>query len=326
LTQNGQQWTSGRRHALIVSGLLLASVYVAGALLADAGRLADALRQLGWAGCAAVLGLSAANYLLRFGRWQYYLAKMGRSLPAGRHLLVYLSGFAFTVSPAKAGEAVRSLYLRDQGVTYSESIAALFVERLLDLFAIVALAGIIVIDRAAYRPLLLATAALLTVVLVAVCQRFLPLWVERFAARAPRRAARPLGALANLLRSSRSLLRPRPLLFGIAIGLMAWTAEGVGFRFICQGLHIDGSVGTFIGIYALAVLAGSAAFFLPAGIGGMEIVMTTLLVEQGAALRVAIVATLLCRLATLWFAVILGVGAAARIELSDRQLRPRVAP
>jgi uncharacterized protein (TIRG00374 family) len=326
LTQNAQQWTSGRRRALIVSGLLLASVYVAGALLADAGRLADALRQLGWWGCAAILGLSAANYLLRFCRWQHYLAKLGRSLPAGRHLLVYLSGFAFTVSPAKAGEAVRSLYLRDHGVTYSESIAALFVERLLDLFAIVALAGIMVINRPAYRPLLFATAALLTIVLIGVCQRILPLWVERFAARFRGRAARLLGALSSLLRSSRSLLHPRPLLFGFAIGLTAWAAEGLGFYFICQGLHVDGGVGTFIGIYALAVLAGSAAFFLPAGIGGMEIVMTTLLVEQGATLRVAIVATLLCRLATLWFAVILGVGAAAGIELSDRQLRPRVAP
>jgi glycosyltransferase 2 family protein len=324
--ETSQQWSSGKRRVLIVSGLLLASIYVVGALLTDAGRLADALRQLGWRGCAAVLGLSAANYLLRFCRWQYYLTTLGRSLPAGRHLLVYLSGFAFTVSPAKAGEAIRSLYLRDHGVTYSESIAALFVERLLDLVAIAALAAIIVIDRPASRPLLLASAALLAVVLACVSQRILPVWVEWFAARVGGRAARLLCALANLLRSSRSLLRPKPLLFGIAIGLIAWAAEGLGFRFICQGLHIDGAAGTFIGIYALAALAGGVAFFLPAGIGGMEIVMTTLLVEQGAALRVAIIATLLCRLATLWFAVILGVCAAAGIELSDRQFRARVAP
>ena len=57
--------------------------------------------------------------------------------------LYYLSGFAFTVSPAKAGEAVRSLYLRSYGVTYSQSIAALFVERLQDLLAMVLLASLI---------------------------------------------------------------------------------------------------------------------------------------------------------------------------------------
>jgi uncharacterized protein (TIRG00374 family) len=325
MTQNAQRWTSGKRRTLIASGLLAALAYVAVGLLTDAARLGDALRQLGWWGCAAVLGLSVVNYLLRFVRWQYYLAKLGRSLPADRHLLVYLSGFAFTVSPAKAGEAVRSLYLRDHGVTYSESIAALFVERLLDMFAIVVLASMIVIDHAAYRSLLIATVALLAAVLLGVCQPVTLKWVERCEARFHGRVARLLGALANVLRSSRRLLHLKPLLFGIGIGLIAWAAEGLGFRFICLVLHVEGSITTFIGIYALAVLAGSAAFFLPAGIGGMEIVMTTLLVEQGATLRVAIIATLLCRLATLWFAVILGAAAAAGVEVSDRQLRARIA-
>jgi uncharacterized membrane protein YbhN (UPF0104 family) len=75
-----------------------------------------------------------------------------------------------------------------------------------------------------------------------------------------------------------------------------------------------------MGIYALASLAGSAAFFLPAGIGGMEIVMTTLLVAHGAPLRTAVIATLLCRIATLWFAVLIGVAASAAIEM---QMPPR---
>ena len=132
---------------------------------------------------------------------------------------------------------------------------------------------------------------------------------------------RLLAAFTGLLRSSSRLLRPRALLFGFALGLTAWAAEGIGFQFICEGLRISGGVTMFLGIYALSVLAGSVAFFLPAGIGGMEIVMTTLLVERGAPLRVAIIATLLCRLATLWFAVILGVGAASMVELTHRPAR-----
>jgi uncharacterized protein (TIRG00374 family) len=109
------------------------------------------------------------------------------------------------------------------------------------------------------------------------------------------------------------------LILGIIAGLIAWGAEGLGFGAICHGLQISGNVWSFCGIYAVAVLAGSVAFFLPAGIGGTEIVMTTLLVERGTELRVAIVATLLCRLATLWFAVLLGVAAASAVELSDRK-------
>lgn len=104
------------------------------------------------------------------------------------------------------------------------------------------------------------------------------------------------------------------------IGVIAWGAEGIGFGVICRSLDISGSLGVFCAIYAVAVLGGSAAFFLPAGIGGMEIVMTTLLVERGTPLRVAIIATLLCRLATLWFAVLLGIGAASAVELSKAKV------
>jgi uncharacterized membrane protein YbhN (UPF0104 family) len=81
-----------------------------------------------------------------------------------------------------------------------------------------------------------------------------------------------------------------------------------------------------LGIYALAVLAGSAAFFLPAGLGGMELVMTTLLVAQGAPLPVAVVATLLCRIATLWFAVLIGMAAALTVEMGPQRALLEPAP
>ena len=309
------------RKTLIATALFLVVAYVAVAVLTDANRLTEALRQLGWLGCALVLGLSAVNYLLRFFRWSSFLSRLGRHLPVWRHFLYYLSGFAFTISPAKAGEAVRSIYLRDHGVSYSESIAAFFVERLLDLFAMVILASLILLDHPAFRVLVAACLLLVICINVAVSQSSLPPLIDRISARRSGRIARLGGAFANLLRSSRTLLHPRPLLAGVIVGFIAWVAEAMGFGVICQGLHIPGEVWSFCGIYGVAVLAGTAAFFLPAGIGGMEIVMTTLLVERGAELRVAIIATLLCRLATLWFAVLLGIGAAAVVELSDQKIR-----
>jgi glycosyltransferase 2 family protein len=324
LPTNPPGLSKGKRRTLIVIGLTLACTYVVVALLTDAAQLNDALRQLGWLGCGGVLALSAANYLFRFLRWQHYLTRLGHRLPWARHLLIYLSGFAFTVSPAKAGEAVRSLYLRDLGVTYTTSMAAFFVERLLDMFAIVLLAGLIVFDHPRYRVLMAVTTLLLVGVFICVCQPSLPHWLERIGSRSTGRIGRLLVAGANLLRSSRTLLHPQPLLTGLVAGLLAWGAEGIGFAVVCQGLHIDGGLWTFCGIYAVAVLGGLAAFFLPAGIGGMEVVMTTLLVERGATLQVAIIATLLCRLATLWFAVLIGVGAASAVEVSHQPLPARV--
>jgi glycosyltransferase 2 family protein len=317
--------TRSKRRALIAIAALAALIYLGGAFAVDSARILAAIEQLAWLGCGLVLALSVANYFVRFERWRTFLARLGHELPFGRHLLYYLSGFAFTISPAKAGEAVRSLYLRKYGVTYSQSIAALFVERLQDLLAMVLLASLIVSDRPAYRPLLVGALLLVLGLVWAASIKGLPDLLVRLSRHFRRaRIVRLLSAIANLLRSSRALLQPRLLVLGTVAGVLSWGSEGVGYYLICQGLHVHVPLLSAIGIYALAVLAGSAAFFLPAGLGGMELVMTTLLVAQGAPLRVALVATLLCRIATLWFAVLIGMAAAITVEMgpSESGLEP----
>lgn len=311
---------------MIVIAALATAAYVAATFAVDARRVREAIESLGWLGCSLVLALSVLNYLMRFQRWQMFLTRLGHRLPAMQHLLYYLSGFAFTVTPAKAGEAVRSIYLREHGVSYSESIAALFVERLQDLLAMTLLASLVVLDRPSYRPLVVGALLLVLALLLATSYKSLPDLIERLAAHLRRpRLIRGAAALVNLLRSSRALLRPRLLLVGTAVGVLSWGGEGLGYFLICHGLSVHLDLLVALGIYALAVLAGTAAFFLPAGIGGMEVVMTTLLVSHGAVLRVAIIATLLCRLATLWFAVVIGVVAATAVEFRARPARLRPA-
>lgn len=317
---------SGRRRALIAIAGLGVLLYTVFAIAADAGQLETAIVQLGVLGCTAVLVLSLLNYLLRFRRWQLYIAALGHDIPLIQHLLYYLGGFAFTVSPAKAGEAVRSVYLRDHGVRYAESIAALFVERLLDLLAMALLATLIGLDQPRFRPLL-AIALLATIgLLLLVGRPALPTWLEKMASRRHGRIASALHHGATLLHSSRQLLRPKRLLSGLAFGLIAWGAEGIGFYMICSALQIDVTPATATGIYAIAALAGGAAFFMPGGIGGMEAVMASLLIALGAPLATAAIATLLCRLATLWFAVIIGLIAAAILETQNRTAPARTLP
>jgi uncharacterized protein (TIRG00374 family) len=283
LTENIASGTSRtKRRVLIVIALLVALAYVGAAVLTDASKTRDALLQLGWIGCLLVLSLSAINYLLRFYRWQNYLAKLGRQLPTPLHLLYYISGFAFTVSPAKTGEAFRSIYLREHGVTYSESLAALFAERLLDLVAMCLLASFMAFEHPAYRPLIAGVMVVAAVLLGLARHPFLPRLLQTISdTNKHRHLDVPLATLASLLRSSHRLLQPWPLTFGLIVALLSWGAEGLGFYLICRGLHLTVSATAGIGIYAIASLAGSAAFFLPAGIGGMEIVMTTLLIAYG---------------------------------------------
>jgi uncharacterized protein (TIRG00374 family) len=294
-----------------------ALAYFGVAMGTDAPKLESALGLLGWTGCIAVLALSVANYLLRFLRWQYYIRRLGHRLPFARHLLVYLSGFALTVSPGKGGEAVRSIYMREHGVSYAESIAALFVERLLDFLAMVLLSALIVAGARGYAPFVLAALVCVLGVLVLLGRDAVPNWMSARSLShggGVGRVARALAALARLLRSSHSLLQPGPVFIGLVLALAAWGAEGLGFYLLLQGLQLTPGAASATGIYAVSALVGAAAFFMPGGIGGMEVVMTSLLVAGGAALATAVIATLLCRLATLWFAVIIGIIATFIVE------------
>ena len=59
-------------------------------------------------------------------------------------------------------------------------------------------------------------------------------------------------------------------------------------------------------VYALAMLAGALSF-LPGGLGGAEAVMVAALTLKGVDQPSAVAATIIIRLATLWFAVALGL-------------------
>lgn len=312
---------NARRRALIAVAGLGVFAYMASALATDAQALTQALRRLGATGIALVLGLSLLNYLLRFERWARYLAVLGHAPPRARHRLIYLAGFAFTVSPAKAGEAVRALYLHPYGVRYADSLAALFVERLLDLLAMALLATLIVIEQPRHRGWLLAALAITAGLVWLLARPALPDALNAWATRRSGRFGAGLARLAQGLQGTRRLLQPRWLLAGLATGLVAWGAEGLGFGLILSVLDQPIGLLTATGVYALAVLAGGAAFVLPGGLGGMEMAMSALLLAQGLPLSIAILATVLCRLATLWFAVAIGLVAAAVLEA-----RPQPAP
>ena len=134
--------------------------------------------------------------------------------------------------------------------------------------------------------------------------------VEQASEKFPNKLKQLTGHVLEMIRSSALLMKNRELFGGMLLGLIAWVAEGVGFWYLLVLLGQDISLMAAVAIYGVAVLVGAVSF-LPGGLGSTEAVMGLLLISLGVPEPVAVAATLICRIATLWFAVFIGLITAA---------------
>ena len=252
--------------------------------------------------------LSLFNYALRTVRWSLYLTRLGHPLPASFCALTYIAGFAFTLSPGKVGELVRGRYYQRVGISLSSTTAAFFIERLMDLLAMLTLASLSLASSSAFERLIWVTIGVIVTVLAVLAlapwERFLK-WLQSVAWFTPS-LKKPIGGILRTLLFARVLLQPKLLAIGFVIGLIAWGAEGIGLMVIgaiSPGVSLDWATAT--GIYSVAIIVGALSF-LPGGLGSTEAVMIGLLATHGYSVPDAILLTLVCRLLTLWFAVVIG--------------------
>jgi len=250
-----------------------------------------------------LLCLSLFNYLLRWSRWHRWLRNWGYAPSTILSLTIYIAGFAFTVTPAKAGEAARAIYLRSSNdIPVSQTMSLLYFERLLDIasVAVLALSGIgLWIGSAIFA----ITMALIGLVAFWVLTRSIV--YSTLGRLFQNRTSHLAQGVAEMLASTKSLLGTKNLAWGLSIGILAWLAEGIGLGILVQTLGGNVSWGSSVGVYAGGMLAGVASM-LPGGLGGAEAFMIAGLTNAGITLQTATVATVGCRLATIWFAVLLG--------------------
>jgi len=324
LTAAGLKLSSKQKRVLSLTLLFSAILYLGFALAAGKESLFNAAATLGSAGWLLLLACSLASYLLRFLRWQYYLRCLDKNLsmhlPALLHLNYYLAGFALTMTPAKAGETIRSLYLKNHGVRFNHSLASFFCERFQDLIIITLLASLALLNFADYRNFVFIIALALLILLSTLRSKKIPLLLRYMASTGRMsRLRKILEHLAGLLDSAHTLLQLRPLSTGMLLGLLAWSLQGLAFYFILATLNSPLPLTMALAIYAISLLAGALSF-IPGGIGATEAVMYLLLSQAGLEHSQALVIPIISRVSTLWFAVLLGL--LASLILSLRGINP----
>jgi uncharacterized protein (TIRG00374 family) len=119
--------------------------------------------------------------------------------------------------------------------------------------------------------------------------------------------------MERLYLSSRRLTHGVPLSLGIVLSVISWFFECVCLYIALIGIGLPVPLMSAVFIYAFSTIAGIIAM-LPGGLGATEAIMMALLAKTGVPFPDATAATLLTRLATLWFAVGIGMVVLAYLE------------
>ncbi|HEY3497593.1 MAG TPA: lysylphosphatidylglycerol synthase transmembrane domain-containing protein [Polyangiaceae bacterium] len=302
-----------------ILGAVLLGVLVYGAFVLYTGlhRIEESLGRFHWSAFAVALSLASANYLVRFAKWQYYLARLEvRGVGTLDSLLVFLSGFVLTITPGKVGEVFKSAVLaKTHGVPAERTAPIVVAERLTDAIGVIAL---IVVGSGAFAGgLSWAVAGTLAVgagIAFVVWER--PAlavigWCEGRGGLLGR-----IGPKFRVaFRSLRVVAGPTALLWPTALSIVAWSAEGFALYVLLRGFAAEVPLGVAVFFYSTATLAG-ALIPVPGGLGVAEGMIQKQLVLLG---RVpegdATAAMILIRFATLWWAVLVGFLALACLRL-----------
>ena len=298
------------RQKIILSLAFAALVYLALTLYADAPKLGQTFLAWDWLWLPFALGITFANYLVRFVRWHYYLRVTGITGVSLRHsFLIFFAGFSLTMVPGKLGDLLKSFLLKSRyGTPVSYSASIVFAERLTDTMAMILLAALGLSVYPLGLPALALITSLIVVGILLIQSKSLAERVFSLLRHIPILSRfEPLAR--NLYSSAFLLLGFRPLLTALVLSIVAWFGECLAFFFVLLGFGLPASTSLLLQatlIYAVASLFG-AVTFLPGGIGATEGSMTSMLqfiVHANATMAAA--ATFLVRVCTLWFAIILG--------------------
>ncbi|HSQ67339.1 MAG TPA: lysylphosphatidylglycerol synthase transmembrane domain-containing protein [Polyangiaceae bacterium] len=288
--------------------LLFVLVYAGFAVYGDVRKIKVGLERFEWWTFGAAFALAFGNYVLRFFKWQFYLSRLSvRGVGVVDSFLTFVSGFVLTISPGKVGEVFKSLVLFEtHGVPMPKTAPIVVAERITDLIGVIVL---IVLGSLGFHGGFLPAAvgtALVGTLLAIIASRTASFAVIRLITKLPG-PFRKLGSkLEEAYESLTILVAPRNLLVPTLLSIAAWSLECMALAVILHGFgeHVPLPLSVFF--YATSTLAG-AVIPTPGGLGVTETGLRSQMIEIAHIDPAASTAAMmLVRLATLWFAVVVG--------------------
>ncbi|MFT5695120.1 MAG: uncharacterized membrane protein YbhN (UPF0104 family) [Myxococcota bacterium] len=297
----------------LLIGILLGVAVWAGLLFyGDAAAIIEASATVSPRVLLLALFLSTLNYIVRIFRWQNLLQTVGVNIPMAESATVCLAGLSMTLTPMKVGELLKSALLKQsRGISVATTAPVVMAERITDLAAMVLLAslGSLSLDKGYYVAV---AGGFFVAAIMAVCTiRPVGEAALGLCAHLPI-LKNQTDSLADAYKNLGALVAPRPFVLATMLGILAWGTHCFALLVLVRSFPgVDFTVSESLFAYSTPLLAGTLSM-LPGGLGLTEASMTGLLQEFGGPAMppaIAAASTILIRLVTFWWAIIVGLAA-----------------
>lgn len=299
---------------VLVCALAGVLVFVGLLFYSDVRAAGRALAQFKWGYLVLILPAAILNYAIRFCKWEYYLRNLDIRPPFTHSLGIFMSGLTMSVTPGKLGEVFKPYLLqRLEGTEISRSVPVVFAEIATDALGLLVLATVSVSSFPNVPKAVMIVPAIVLVAAIGVirwrrvcdylisgCDR-MPL-VNRISA-----------SLRIGYEGAYTLFEVKSLVAGVILSVISWGFECLATYFVLQGFNISATLALSTFIFSFSTLAGAVSM-IPGGLIVTEGSLAGLLVLAGSPMAVAGSATVITRLCTLWFAVLLGLISLALVK------------
>ena len=294
------------KQKVIISIVIAGILYLAFTIYADFSNVVNAFSKFNFLLLPILLLLSFLNYFARFLKWDYYLGVVKVKMNKLDSLSTFMSGLIMSVTPAKLGEVLKSVLVKEiTGEPISKTAPIILAERITDFLSllIIALVGAIIFDYGG--DVTIVVAAFFIFLIFIVSNKKIALPIISFFEKIPL-IKKYIHNIHSAYESSYQLLKIKPLILMTLLSLVSWGFECLGYYLILLNFNLDFGLFWASFSYSFSTIVGAISM-LPGGLGLTEGSLTFLLVQKKVPVDISVATTFIVRVVTLWFAVLVGI-------------------
>lgn len=291
---------------VVVVIMIAIAIYVIFLFSGDISKVKQIFKAIPLSVYLSCLFSALCGYVIRAVKWSYSLKQVGAAVPLLPSSEIFFIGTAFTITPGKLGELIKSYHLKkNHQVEISRSVPIVFADHLTTLIA-----WLIFIGCTFHVFLENARIIIIFFVLIAVAlYLFKKQKIMRFIINLVTKNRLLLKYRTRFLEfydSTYVLLQYKPLFITVLLSFASSLSECIPLYLLLKSLGNGITLSESIFIVALSTIAGTLSL-IPGGIGVLEGSVIGLLIYAGVDSSLAISVSILERLIVLWFGVLIGL-------------------